>query len=896
MRHLDSEQWSRLSPLLDELLELDADARAIRLAQLCAVHGELAEPLRALLAHTDAIRQDGYLEGQALRSVDDEAAGRTIGAYTLERTLGTGGMGSVWLARRSDGRFEGLAAIKLPHPGLLARGGAERFAREALLLGRLAHPNIAALLDAGVAADGQPYLVIERVEGEPIDRWCDARSASVEDRVRLFLGVLAAVEHAHSKLVLHRDLKPGNILVTAEGRVKLLDFGIAKLLEGEAETPQATVAYFTPDYAAPEQLRGGELTTATDVYALGVLLYELLCGRHPTAGPNQSRLERVQAVIETDAPRLSVAAARAPPTDAQRRSLTPARALRCLRGDLENIVAKALKKVPAERYATAAAMADDLRRHLDGSPVSAGPDTFGYRASKFVSRHRLSVGAASVSLLALIAGAAATSWQAVEARRERDEARHQAERALARGNLVNLMLGAMGGPDRPVTQRQILERATELVDRNYGREPGIAVELLLPIAGQYYTLGDGAKDRELMARAATFAAASGDPNLVALVACDTVGTHIAAGRLDDAQADLRVAAQALSKSTHPRLDIETECMTAEAGFARSRGDLGRALERVSLALDRAERAGNTSGNSYTAMLSMKGLLLEETGDLPAALATQERLIGLHRAAGRTLDRLGAQRNAAVVLMALGEYGPARAALDEVLAHWRDHAAGDPIPPPIQLTQAMLLLRFDDFRGAEHVLADMRRDAQVLAEPVFVRLSDFFQVQVSIALGRLDEADRLLREVRASASRLPAIYRVHTRATVQAMLLLAHGEAAEATRIVDLDLARLDPAAPGDAVARAAALRIASRIALASGDAKRAEARATAAVAAAQRLARDPVKSADLGEALLLLAQAQLALGRRGEAVSSATRAATSLAAGLSERHPLTRQALAIIGG
>ena len=895
MRLLDSEQWSRLSPLLDELLELGPEARSARLAQLCDLHGELAESLRALLAHADAIRNDGFLEGRALPPENDEVgAGRMIGPYTLERLLGTGGMGSVWLARRSDGRFEGMAAVKLPHAAVAARGGAERFAREVQLLGRLSHPNIAALLDAGVAAQGQPYLVIERVEGEPIDRWCDARSASVETRVRLFLDVLAAVDHAHHKLVLHRDLKPANILVTAEGRVKLLDFGIAKLLATEGDVAQATVAVFTPDYAAPEQVQGGELTTATDVYALGVLLYELLCGRHPTAGPTQSRLERMRSVVETDAPRLSVTAARAPPTFAQRRALTPVSAARRLRGDLDNIVAKALKKVPAERYSTAAAMADDLRRHLEGHPVSAGPGSFGYRASKFVSRHRLSVGAASATLLALLAGVAATSWQAIEARRERDEARYQAERALARGNFVNLMLGAMGGLDHPLTQRQILEGATELVDKNYGREPAIAVELLLPIAGQYSTLGDTAKDAELMVRAAAFAAASGDANLVAMVACNTVGTHIRSGRLDEAQADLRVAAQALTQSPHRRLDVENDCLTAEANLARSQGDLGRALERISLALEHAEHAGNTRGNTYTAMLSLKALLQAETGDLPAALATQERLIGLHEAAGRTLDRLATQRNAAMVMMNMGEYAAAKVILEDVLKHWRDRAAADPIPPPIQLTQAMLLLRFSDFQGAERALSDTRRDAQAQGEPAFVGLSDFFQVQVSIALGRLDEADRLLREVRASPRRMGTLYLVNTPATVQAMLLLARREPAEAGRIVDQELARLGPAAPGDAVARAATLRVASRIALAAGDAAKAEAHATDAVAAAQHLARDPTKSADVGEALLLLAQAQQALGRHAEALTSATRAASSLSAGLSEDHPLTRQALAII--
>jgi serine/threonine protein kinase len=893
MPAFDSEQWSRLSPLLDELLELDKTARATRLVGLRLADAALAATLAALLADVETIRHECFLEGSALHTpIDDVAIGRVVGAYTLERELGVGGMGSVWLARRSDGRFDGVAAVKLPHIGLLSGGGAERFAREALLLGRLAHPNIAALLDAGVAADGQPYLIIESVEGETIDRWCDGRSASVETRLRLFLDVLAAVAHAHHRLVLHRDLKPGNILVTAEGRVKLLDFGIAKLLEADGESPQPTMPVFTPDYAAPEQLQGGELTTATDVYALGVLLYELLCGVHPTASATKSRLERMRAVVETDAPRLSMAAARGLSTVAERMSMTPARAARRLRGDLDNIVAKALKKAPGERYPTAAAMADDLRRHLDGIPVSAAPDTIGYRASKFVSRHRLSVGAASATLLVLLAGVAATSWQAYEARRERDEARHQAERALAHGELVNLMLGAMGSGDRPLTQRQILDEAVRLVDQKFGDKPAIAVELLLPIAGQYQTLGDVEKDYEVMRRAATFAAASGDANVVALVACDTVNTHLAAGRPEQAREQLLIGMQALKESAHPRLSVETDCLTAAAVLDRSQGDLGRALERVSLAVQRAEAAGDTGGNTYSSMLSLKGLLQEETGDLPSALVTQERLIALNVAADRTLDALATRRNVAIVMMDMGEYAVAKATVDDVLAHWPGSAA-DPVPPYLQLTQAMLLLRFDDFGGAGQVLAAMRRSTEVHAEPALRRWIDLFDAQAAIGLGHLDDADRLLREVQASPVRMSARYRVVTPATVRSMLLLARGDAAAASQLVEEEVLRLDPKKPGDAIARASSLRAASRIALASGDARRAEAHATDAVAAARNLARDATRSADVGESLLLLAQAQQALGRQSEAVDSATRAAAALTAGLSASHPLTRQALTI---
>ena len=271
-------------------------------------------------------------------------------------------MGAVWLGRRSDGRYEGKVAVKFLNLALLARGGAERFAREGNMLARLTHPNIARLLDAGVATSatvgGQPYLVLEYIEGVPIDRYCDSNRLSIEKRLRLFLDVLAAVAHAHTNLILHRDLKPSNILVTAQGEVKLLDFGIGKLLAEQSTTASATELTqlaghaFTPDYAAPEQVQRGDVTTATDVYALGVLLYQLLAGRHPTALPTQTPVDRVRAIIEKEPAPVSHASVKADDDAVQARATTAHHLARTLRGDLDNIVAKALKKQVTERYST----------------------------------------------------------------------------------------------------------------------------------------------------------------------------------------------------------------------------------------------------------------------------------------------------------------------------------------------------------------------------------------------------------------------------------------------------------------------------------------------------------------------------------------------------------------
>ncbi|MBW8844421.1 MAG: protein kinase [Burkholderiales bacterium] len=468
MDALDKQRWLALSPLLDELLDLDLPARAERLTRLQADNPEAAEHLRRLLERADGLEQQGFLSEpvvaqwhDALASVPDDAApppdlsGQTLGPYLLERQLGQGGMGTVWLARRADGRFEGQVAVKFLMAGLLGRGDAGRFAREGEILARLSHPHIARLLDAGMHGQ-QPYLVLEYVDGQPIDAYCRKHGLDIEARVRLFLDVLAAVAHAHARLILHRDLKPSNILVTAEGEVKLLDFGIAKLLDDASQASEGAAATeltqragsaFTPQFAAPEQVQQADVTTATDVYALGVLLYLLLGGSHPTADDTQTQLDRLKAVVEHVPRRLSDAAARQPDG-------AVARQARQLRGDLDTIVAKALKKAPAERYANAQAMADDLQRWLAHEPISARPDSRLYVLGRFVRRHRLAVAAGSMAVLALVGLTAVSALQARRA--EAAEQQAQARRQQAE-DLLSYMLGDFADKLRPIGRLELLD-------------------------------------------------------------------------------------------------------------------------------------------------------------------------------------------------------------------------------------------------------------------------------------------------------------------------------------------------------------------------------------------------------------------------------------------------------
>jgi hypothetical protein len=427
---LNPDRWHRAAPYLDQALEIeDEEQRSRWLEALRETDLEIALDLEALLAEHRAAVREGYLEralpapGRQPPPSPTAAAGEAAGAYTLVSPIGEGGMGAVWLAQRSDGRFERQVAVKFLNLRL-GRQGDARFAREGTILGRLHHPHIAELLDAGVTQTGQPYLVLEYVDGVAIDRYCEQNHLGVQARVTLVLDVLDAVAYAHANLVVHRDLKPSNVFVDRDGRVKLLDFGIAKLIEGDDRSDPRLlthgIAALTPAYAAPEQITGAPITTATDVYALGVLLYVLITGEHP-AGMTRPRstAEMVKSIVDT------------PP-------------LRLPAGDIGIIIATALKKAPAERYTSATAFASDLRRYLNHEPITARPDSMGYRASRFVRRHRAGVAAAIAALLTLAAALYAVNRERVIAERHFNEVRQLAAKLFEVDVQVRRLPGSSG--------------------------------------------------------------------------------------------------------------------------------------------------------------------------------------------------------------------------------------------------------------------------------------------------------------------------------------------------------------------------------------------------------------------------------------------------------------------
>lgn len=494
--NIDPQDWARLSALLDEVLELEPHQRDTWFEGLAAADQALSPTLRQLLAQQariethDALSAQpdfaGALLAESLRHRGHSSGlepGSTLGAYRLIRELGHGGMGVVWLAERADGQMKRQVALKIPYAGPGQRELAERLARERDILASLEHPHIARLYDAGATSAGEPFLVLEYVDGTPITAWCDARALSLHARFTLFLQVVDAVQFAHARLVVHRDLKPSNILVTQDGIVRLLDFGIAKLiLDGEARETALTQfggRALTPAYASPEQMAGTPVTTASDVYALGVILYELATGSRPQrSGPEDIR-EPSRAGIDAQA--------------ASARASTPSQLARALRGDVDTVILKALAREPGSRYSSCEAFTRDLKALIDGAAIEARPATLAYRTGKFISRHRMPVAAGLIVAVSLVAGGGAALWQAQRARTNEARAIAEAKTANAVKQFMteifktNTLSQKDPASARQATSLELLERGADRVAVDFKNDPALQRELMatiLPMLGE----------------------------------------------------------------------------------------------------------------------------------------------------------------------------------------------------------------------------------------------------------------------------------------------------------------------------------------------------------------------------------------------------------------------------
>jgi serine/threonine-protein kinase len=643
-------QWREALAQFDRLTGLDEAERGAQLAALLrsdpAVHARVV----ALLDADQAAAADGFLDLAALETLAAQDAARAVregdrcGPYVIEERIGAGGMGEVWRARRDDGLFEGQVAIKTLHPHLASHGVRERFVREGRLLARLAHPHIARLLDAGVTDNGALYLVLEFVDGERLDAWCDGRRLDVESRVRLFLDVCAAVAHAHASLVVHRDLKPSNVLVTRDGAVKLLDFGIAKLVEGDARESATTELtrlwgnVLTPEYAAPEQLRGEPVTTATDVHALGVMLYRLLTGRLPYGEHGAGPTAVQQAVVSDEVPTLLEGLAGATADEAVQtaaaRGSSPAALRRALRGDLAAIVGQALRKRPADRYPSVPSLTADLERHLAHQPVSARPESRSYRLGKFIRRHRAGVAAATLSVVALLAGLAGAAWQA-------EKARQEALRANAVRDFLldifeqNSVRHPDGAAARNATAEQLLEIGAERVGAELQEHPAIQAEILGIVAGLYRDLS--LPDRAVPLHEQQIAAlerATADATELSRAMIGMGMAYAQAGRYEEAK---RWLDEGLQRASGPDAVRSLEVAAAHAWLGQiayrtlpPEDPTGEREFRA--ALEEFAKHHPDDPGHVQAMLGL-ARVQEYRGDLPAAEATLRQAIDAEARAG-----------------------------------------------------------------------------------------------------------------------------------------------------------------------------------------------------------------------------------------------------------------------
>ena len=499
-----TQDWPAISALLDEALELPPEHRdrwLDALPEAARVHRDTLSQLLADHAHVET--QD-FLH--TLPKLGEEAADpsatvgveRSIGPYRLLRVLGRGGMGTVWLAERSDGQLKRCVALKLPHVGLPDARLVERFARERDILASLAHPHIARLYDAGVADEGQPFLALEYVEGEPFAKYCDAHQLGLTQRIRLFLQVLAAVQYAHAHLVVHRDIKPSNVMVTSDGQVRLLDFGIAKLMiDGvakETELTQLGGRALTLDYASPEQIGGQAITTASDLYSLGVLLYELLAGERPYRLKRDTRAALEEAILAADVLKPSEVVFTA--ATAQARSTSTRRLKRDLAGDLDTIILKALKKNPAARYGTADAFAQDIERHLKDEAILARPDSPWYQARKFLWRNKGVTMSATTVLIALALGLGVALQQTSIARHQAEVAGQEAQREkITKDFLLSVFRAsdpriASDKPRGTITAKELLDISSTRIEREFAKDPDTEIQLLGIVADIYGELDE----------------------------------------------------------------------------------------------------------------------------------------------------------------------------------------------------------------------------------------------------------------------------------------------------------------------------------------------------------------------------------------------------------------------
>ncbi|MGB8989948.1 MAG: protein kinase [Candidatus Sulfotelmatobacter sp.] len=913
MPTLSPNEWQAVSPYLDQALAMSEDERAAWLRALAEQNPTLVAQLTKLLEEHRVLSQEGFLEKGAFGLPNAASlAGQILGPYTLISPIGQGGMGSVWLAERNDGRFERRVAVKFIHIALMGKGGEARFKREGSILGRLAHPHIAELVDAGVSATGQPYLVLEYVEGESIDRYCDHKTLDVEARIRLFLEVLVAVAHAHANLIVHRDLKPSNVLVNNDGQVKLLDFGIAKLLEGEAQDGAATLLTveggraMTPEYAAPEQVTGAPVTTATDVYALGVLLYVLLTGQHPAGGNLRSAADLVKAIVDTEPTRPSdvVTTAKGPgeeiTTNAARRTTTPEKLSRLLRGDLDTIVAKALKKNPRERYASVTALADDLQRYLRHEPISARPDTLAYRATKFVRRNRVVVALAALTTLAILAGLVGTLVQSRTARIQRDFAFQQLKRSQEHDELLNFLLSD-AAPRKALSISDLLARAAQVIDKHHSADPLRRADLLMWIGENYSSEDQIAQGRVLVEQAYQVSRGLSDPSIRARASCALADCLSQGDDLSRAEVLVQEGLRELPEG--PQFSIDrVACLRIGSEVAREAGHAKEGVARLQAAQRIMQQSPVATDNMKMNTAVDMASAYSDAGQNTEALAEFAHAASLLSSLGweDTETSIHLFNNWALELDQIGRTLEAEQIQRRVLDLAQDGNSVNMSTSMMLNNYAKMLRKLNRLDEAASYAQRAYEKAQLEHNQLVTSQSLREQSRIAISQNNFALANQLLSQVEPQMRKHlpPGHYAFAGLAADRARIALGEGDTAAALQFANESVAIGETAvkAGGEgAFALPGYLLTRSSIELASGSLDPAVADSNRAVALLKSHAPPDSLSSTLGDAYLGLARASDSQGKHSDAKAAAGLAFENLQKCLGPDHPDTLAARQLAG-
>jgi eukaryotic-like serine/threonine-protein kinase len=887
-------QWQRIAPYLDQALDLELEQRERWLTDLTVTEPEIAAAVRLLLQEHADLQQRSFLSSPSVDPVRHAllkragGVGEHVGAYTLIREIGRGGMSSVWLAERSDGQLQRDVALKLPFQGPRQAEFAERFKRERDILATLTHPNIARLYDAGVSAAGQPYLAMEHVDGKSLTLYCDDERLSIRERLRLFLQVLAAVEFAHSQLVLHRDLKPSNILVTRQARVVLLDFGIAKLLSSDAPHSTSPITQFpegplTPDYASPEQLGAQSVGTASDIYSLGVVLHELLVGSRVFSMGRASRRQLEEAILTRDPARPSQLV-RTEVVAAARRT-TPRRLAQTLKGDLDTIVLKALKKTPGERYLSVSAFAQDIANFLESLPVSARPDSGWYRTRRFVVRHKAQVSAAAIVVLALAVGFGATVWQWQRAETHRARAVEMLANSEATLDFMTAVLRDGVRNDESLTIDDLYARS-EAIAEQLGRSDPRTRAVASDFVGKWYIDHDQFDRADQVLTRAIDSLPESLPARSALI-CDRAYARSQLGHAEEAAAtiDREVARYA------PDDPALSACLAQRAGLANDLNEGQRGLEYSLQALQHFEATGRQSLREKSTLLMNVAAAYSVKGVPDRALEYYQLAFDLLERLGRadSLDASALLSNWGVGLFAAGNPLRARALLERSIAiDQRRSLTGE----HAQYTNSNLgsvlraLGRYSEADAAYDVALSVlpNPQAKVYAIVGKARVA-VLQGQLDRAQQLLDEAGVIMRDSHVDAGTSGAL----AFTLVQGQIWAGRGRVADAvaafTRVLD-SYTKLDccTGPRGQAlIVRSAAFAADHKLDAAARD-------ANDAIKFAQQAQGQLPTSSVTGQAWLALARVEQAQGHPEEARSAYALAARNLHETLGDEHPDTVRA------